>query len=76
MHIANRDPGEESKLSDFLTGADMPKMEPGTGDPITFHELLDRQMKLDATANMTCGAVGDFALEEMFMPHLPPAFVH
>ena len=54
----------------------MPKMEPGTGDPITFHELLDRQMKLDATANMTCGAVGDFALEEMFMPHLPPAFVH
>ena len=76
VHIANRDPGEESKLSDFLTGADMPKMEPGTGDPITFHELLDRQMKLDATANMTCGAVGDFALEEMFMPHLPPAFVH
>jgi len=76
VHIANRDPGEESKLSDFLTGADMPKMEPGTGDPITFHELLDRQMKLDATANMTCGAVGDFAVEEMFMPHLPPAFVH
>jgi hypothetical protein len=28
VHIANRDPGEEPVLSDFLTGADMPKMEP------------------------------------------------
>lgn len=76
VHIANREPGEESELSDFLTGADMPKTDPVTGDALFFHELMDRQMKLDATANMTCGAVGDFAVEEMFMPHLPSAFVH
>ncbi len=54
----------------------MPKTDPVTDDPHTFHELLDRQMKLDVTANMTCGAVGDFAVEEIFMPHLPSAFVH
>ena len=76
VHIANRKPGEESALSDFLTGADMPKKDPVTGDPLTFHDLLDRQMKLDATANMTCATAGDFAVEEMFMPHLPSAFVH
>jgi hypothetical protein len=76
VHIANREPGEESALSDFLTGADMPKMEPVTGDALWFHELLDRQTKLDATANMTCGAFGDFAVEELFMPHLPSAFAH
>jgi hypothetical protein len=76
VHVASREPGEESELSDFLTGADMPKTDPVTDDPHTFHELLDRQMKLDVTANMTCGAVGDFAVEEIFMPHLPSAFVH
>lgn len=76
VHIAPRVPGGESELSDFLSGADMPKVDPVSGDPRTFHELLDRQMKLDVTANMTCGVVGDFAVEEMFMPHLPPAFAH
>ena len=39
-------------------------------------DLLHRQMHLDATANMTCLLVNDFALEELFIPHLPPAFVH
>lgn len=76
VHVASRDPGEESNLSDFLTGANMPKMDVVSGDPHTFHELLDRQMKLDATANMTCGVVGEFAVEELFRPHLPSAYVH
>jgi hypothetical protein len=39
-------------------------------------DLLHRQMHLDATANMTCQLVGDFALEELFISRLPPAFVH
>lgn len=39
-------------------------------------DLLHRQMHLDATANMSCVFVNDFALEELFIPRLPPAFVH
>ena len=76
VHVANRDPGEAAELSDFLTGADMPKEDPVSGVPRTFHDLLDRQAKLDATANMSCLAVDDFAVEDLFIPHLPPAFAH
>jgi hypothetical protein len=76
VHIATRSAGNPSVLSDFLTGEDMPKLDPVSGVARNFHELLDRQMKLDVTANMSCGIVGDFAVEELFVPHLPPAFVH
>ncbi len=39
-------------------------------------DLVQRQMHLDATANMTCMGAEDFALEEIFIPPLPGAFVH
>jgi hypothetical protein len=76
VHIANRPAGAAAELSDFLTGADMPKTDPVSGVPRTFHDLLDRQAKLDATANMICVAADDFAVEDLFMQHQPPAFVH
>jgi hypothetical protein len=76
VHVANRDPGAAAELSDFLTGANMPKTDPVSGVPRTFHDLLDRQAKLDATANMICLGPDDFAVEDLFIPHLPPAFVH
>jgi hypothetical protein len=70
LHIEPREIGAMSVLSDFLTGADMPK-----GNH-TFHELLDRQEKLEATASMTCGLPGDFALDELeFIPR-EPALLH
>jgi hypothetical protein len=75
VHIAKRKPGEESELSDFLTGDDMPKTDPVTDDARHFHELLDRQAKLDVAANLTCGP-SDFAAEELFIPHLSSGFVH
>jgi len=42
-------------LSDFLTGLNQPKIDQVSGVPRTFHELLDRQMKLDVAVNMSCG---------------------
>lgn len=76
VHIEPRSFGAQSDLSDFLTGAGMPKTDPFTGVPRTFHELLDRQMKLDATANMLCLKAGDFAPEELFFRPLAKMFVH
>jgi hypothetical protein len=76
VHIENREAGAASQLSDFLTGNDMPKTDPVSDVPRHFHDLLDRQAKLDAAANLSCLASDDFAVEELFGPHLPPAFVH
>jgi hypothetical protein len=76
VHIENRHPGAASVLSDFLTGEDMPKTDPISDVDRHFHDLLDRQAKLDAAASMTCGLSGDFALEDLFEPHLPSAFAH
>lgn len=75
-HIRPRAFGAESVLSDFLTGAGMPKTDPVSGLPHTFHELLDRAAKLDVAANMSCTRPTDFALEELFVRRLPPAFRH
>lgn len=75
-HISTRAAGETVELSDFLTGADMPKTDPVSGVSRTFHELLDRQQKLDATANMSCLKKADFPLEEIFHEFMPPGFAH
>ena len=50
----------------FLTGAGMPVNDPVSGMPHTFHDLLDRQEKLDLAANMSCKVHVDFPLEELF----------
>lgn len=76
VHIAPRAAGSPAALSDFLTGLNQPKQDPVTHAPRTFHDLLDRAAKLDATANMVCGPRGSFALEEIFPRFLPRAFVH
>lgn len=75
-HIRPRSFGAESHLSDFLTGANMPKTDPVSGVSRTFHELLDRAAKLDVAAHMSCTHATDFALEELFVPRLPSAFRH
>ena len=74
LHIEPRVLGAESQLSDFLTGRDMPKIIDGVMR--NFHDLLDRQQKLDATANMSCVQVKDFALEEIFFEVRKPSFAH
>jgi hypothetical protein len=76
VHIEPRIYGAESALSDFLTGAGMPKSDPVSGVPRTFHDLLDRQMKLDLTAHMICLKAGDFAPGELFFKPLVPMFAH
>jgi hypothetical protein len=65
LHIAPRSYGMQSSLSNFMTG-----------DSGSFHELLDRQMKLDLTANMSCTSPADFAPEELFFRPLAPMFRH
>jgi len=75
VHIFPRDAGSPAALSDFLTGLNQPTYDPVSGVPRTFHDLLDRQMKLDATANMACRLRG-FPLEDLFPRFLPRAFVH
>jgi hypothetical protein len=76
LHIKPRAAGAESVLSDFLTGANMPKQDPVSNVNRTFNELLDRQMKLDATAHLTCFKAADFALEELGFRPVPPGFRH
>ena len=74
LHIEPRAVGAQAELSDFLTGQNMPRNIDGAMR--TFHDLLDRQMKLDATAGMSCVKKFDFALEEIFFEPLVPAFAH
>ncbi len=74
LHIEPRVLGAQAVLSDFLTGENMPKNIDGAMR--TFHDLLDRQMKLDATASMSCAFKYDFAVEEIFFQPLVPALVH
>jgi hypothetical protein len=75
LHIAPRLAGNESALSDFLTGMNQPVDDPvTTGVDHTFHDLLDRQLKLDATANMTCRNFSAFSTDDLFMRKVP--FVH
>jgi hypothetical protein len=76
VHVVPRKAGVAAALSDFLTGLNMPKFDPVTQEPRSFHELLDRQMKLDATANMSCTQLNDAALEDLFFAPQPPSFVH
>jgi hypothetical protein len=76
LHITPRTIGASSGLSDFLTGANMPKQDPVTGVDRTFHELLDRQEKLEETANLLCFKAPDlvetFPIDEFFfLPHEP-----
>jgi hypothetical protein len=76
VHISPRAAGVESELSDFITGNNMPKSDPVSGVSRTFHELLDRAQRLDATAHMSCVNKIDFAVEELFLEPIPRAFVH
>jgi hypothetical protein len=76
VHVKPRAAGAQSDLSDFLTGANMPVVDPVSHVNRNFHDLLDRQMKLDATAHLTCFNPADFALEELNFRPLPPAFRH
>jgi hypothetical protein len=76
LHIAPRAAGSASVLSDFLTGAHMPITDPVSHVNRTFHELLDRQMKLDASAHLTCFKINDFPLEELAFRPLPRSFPH
>jgi hypothetical protein len=76
VHIAPRNRGAVAALSDFLTGAGMPVADPVSGVPRHFHDLLDRQMKLDATANLSCQNKHDLALQDLFVMPQPAAFPH
>jgi len=76
VHIEPRGRGEVAALSNFLTGAGMPMSDPVSGVPRTFNDLLERRMKLDADANLTCESRNEVALEEVFMRPLAPAFAH
>jgi hypothetical protein len=76
VHIAPRLIGAEAQLSNFLTGANMPIADPVSGVPRTFNELLARRVKLDATVNMSCARKRDFAIDDLFIEPLAPAFVH
>ena len=76
LHIFPRNAGVAAQLSDFLTGNNMPKSDPVSGESRAFDELLDRQQKLDAAANMTCITAADFAVEELFFKFVPSAFAH
>jgi hypothetical protein len=72
VHIAPRDAGSAAQLSGFLTGITL--NDPVSGVPRTFHDLLDREMKLDAAANMSCRR-GAFAVDEISRS-FRRAFVH
>jgi hypothetical protein len=76
LHIRPRRIGRVSSLSDFLTGIDMPKLDPVSGVNHSFHELLDRSDKLEATANMLCLAPIDFPVDEFFFREREPALRH
>ncbi len=75
LQISPRNAGSPSALSDFLTGLNQPTTDPVSGVPRTFHELLDRQMKLDATVHMSCGR-SSFPVDEIFTRFFPRAHVH
>jgi len=75
VHISPRVADTPAKLSDFLTGLNQPKLDPVSGVARTFHDLLDRQMKLDAAASMPCRS-RDFALDDIFPRFVPRTFVH
>jgi hypothetical protein len=75
LHISPRNAGSPAALSDFLTGLNQPKTDPVSGVSRTFHDLLDRQGKLDAAANMIC-LPRVFPVEDFFPLFLPRAFVH
>src|SRR5262249_44123730 len=66
VHINPRNAGSPAALSDFLTGLNQPTDDPVSHVPRTFHDLLDRQGKLDAAAHMTCKLVKDFPIEDLF----------
>jgi hypothetical protein len=76
VHVGTRLFGATSPLSDFLTGAGMPKSDPVSGVNRTFNELLRRSQLLDATASMICRKDFGFPLSELFFAPLPPAFAH
>jgi hypothetical protein len=75
VHIAPRAAGSPAALSDFLTGLNQPTFDPVSGVARTFHDLLDRQMKLDAAASMVCRR-SDFPLDDIFSRSTRSAFVH
>ena len=59
----------------------MPKHDPVTGVDRTFHELLDRQEKLEATASMLCIKAPElieepFPIDEFFFVPHEPALPH
>jgi len=77
VHIGPRNVGSPAALSDFLTGLNQPKTDPVSGVPRTFHDLLDRQGKLDAAAHMSCKLGKGFPFEDLFLPvFTPPGFPH
>jgi hypothetical protein len=75
VHIAPRRAGNASTLSDFLTGMNQPVADAVTpGVNHTFHDLLDRELKLNATANMACRNFSAFSTDDLFLRVIP--FVH
>ena len=54
VHVAERDPGFESNLSNFLLGTNMPMPDPVSGVRRTFNDLLRRAADLDFVANFPC----------------------
>jgi len=76
LHIKPRAIGATSQLSHFLTGVGMPMSTPVSGEMRTYNDLLARQAKLDATANMSCSVKTDIALEELFIDTLGPFVSH
>lgn len=57
VHIGERAAGNESQLSNFLLGSNMPMPDPVSGIPRSFNDLLRRAADLDFVANFPCFAI-------------------
>ena len=57
VHIGERAAGNESQLSNFLLGSNMPMPDPVSGVPRSFNDLLRRAADLDFVANFPCFAI-------------------
>lgn len=63
-------PGNAARTDRSAAQQPDPRAAPHRGVMRAFRDLLDRQMTLDATANLTCLRKGDFALKEIFFEPL------
>lgn len=70
VHVAERNPGVESTLSNFLTGANMPMNDPvAPGTLRFFDDLTRRAADLDFVANAPCLAVAIAPVSAVTLSH-------